>query len=434
MLLVIPLWVVAMIAGLTWRRWVVAATTGMTVLTCLTQDSLMAKPSMGWLVLLLVGITPWLLAAQRAHQEKRLRRSQRTEAVKLAHLQERARSLVHLQAANQRLESQIAQITDLYHVTKETARALRVEDLFTWSLDVIPRLLTAQRLRLVDPMPSSEMPIVHRAHRVEDGRLLPEPANPILPFEQTVLQRAAQTGLATSADASELACEWPPEVSRVAWAPLWGEQQARGVLMADELPSDQLGTLSVVANQLSLQLARIRLYQAVESMAITDTLTGLFMRRYFLELAQEELLRSTRHGLPCTVVMVDLDCFKQKNDTYGHLVGDVVLRDVAQLMKRHLRGIDLIARYGGEEFVFLLIETGADQAFVIAERLRQLVEVQTIRAYDEVLRHTVSMGLATFPDDGAELQLLIDRADEALYEAKHAGRNRVVRWTALLKE
>jgi diguanylate cyclase (GGDEF)-like protein len=205
-----------------------------------------------------------------------------------------------------------------------------------------------------------------------------------------------------------------------------------GVLIADGLPADQTKTLSIVTNQLSLQLARVRFYQAVESMAVTDSLTGLFVRRYFMELAVEELQRSRRHELSCACLLVDLDEFKRKNDTYGHLAGDVVLREVAQLLRRNLREVDLIARLGGEEFVLLLIETGAEHAMAVADRLRQLVELHPIRAYDEVLRQTISMGIAIFPDDGEELQQLIDRADQALYAAKRAGRNRVLNWSPSL--
>jgi diguanylate cyclase (GGDEF)-like protein len=344
------------------------------------------------------------------------------------------RSLVRLQTENQELESRIAQITSLYHVTKATARALRIEELFASSLDIVPRLLDVQGVRLIDLSRSSDEPLVLRARRVPDGRLLAEHTNHLLPLERVVIQQAVQSGRAASAEAvEETAWEWPTGLSRVAWAPLWGERKPIGVLVADDLPKEQLGTLSIVANQLSLQLARVHFYQAVETMAITDMLTGLFVRRYFMELAKEELRRSAHHGLPCTFVMVDLDFFKSKNDTYGHLVGDVVLRDVAQLMRKNLRGIDLIARYGGEEFIILLTETAAEQALPITQRLRQLVEQQPIRAYDEQLSQTVSMGLASFPEDGQELQELIDRTDQALYAAKRAGRNRVVRWSPRLK-
>lgn len=292
-------------------------------------------------------------------------------------------------------------------------------------------MLTVRGLRLIDTESAPEHPLVLRAKGNRE-RLVMDAPGPVVPFERTLLNEVRRHGQAGSASRSALAEgeEWPEGTSSIAWAPLWSEQRCLGVLIAEDLPDDQTKTLSIVANQLALQLSRVHFYQAVESMAVTDTLTGLFVRRYFAELSTEELQRSRRHGLSCACVLVDLDEFKQKNDTYGHLSGDVVLREVAQLMRRHLREVDLIARFGGEEFILLLIETGAAQAMAVAERLRQLVEVHSIRAYDEVLQQTVSMGIAIFPDDGMELQPLIDRADAALYAAKHAGRNRVVRSTS----
>ncbi len=433
MVIAVALWMVAMAAGLCWPRWVVGATTAATLLSAvIALPSCLSRPS-GWLLLAAFGMTPSLLAAQRRRLAKRLRRLQRQQAVKLSRLQERERAVVHLHAGNQRLESQISQITELYHVTRDTARALRTEELFTFSLGIIPKLLQVSGFRLIDGSVSPDEPLVLRARRVPDGRLCQDPPSAILPVERAILSQTSRSGLAAVAQPGHFTCEWPREVGRLAWAPLWAEEQPIGALIADELPTEQVGTLSVVANQLSLQLSRIRLYQAVESMAVTDTLTGLSVRRYFLELAAEELLRSARHTLACTLLLTDLDLFKQKNDTYGHLVGDVVLRDVAQLMKRHLRGIDLIARFGGEEFLLLLVETGPEAGLVIAERLRQLVELHPIRAYDETLSQTVSIGVASFPDDGRDVAELIERADEALYAAKHAGRNRVMRWSPALE-
>ena len=166
---------------------------------------------------------------------------------------------------------------------------------------------------------------------------------------------------------------------------------------------------------------------------MTDSLTGLSVRSYFVERAQAELSRSKRHGLSCALMMVDLDLFKQKNDTFGHLVGDVVLKDVARLLHSNLREIDLIGRFGGEEFLLLLVETKVEQAMAIAQRLRQLVEVHPIRAYDELLTQTISVGLAAFPEDAQTLDELIERADQALYAAKRQGRNRVVAWSEALR-
>ena len=427
--IVIALWVAAMTAGLCWGRSIIAVTSLASVaLAGALHPHALARPA-GWCELIVLGVSPWLLAAQRGRFEKLLKRAHLSEALHLTELQKLARSLTEWQSANQDLESQIGRITDVYHVTRATARAMRVDELFEFSLDILPRLLDLRGVRLIDLALSLQTPMVLRAHRTPDGRLMREGGARLLPIEHEIVQLAIINRTASTVEAGRLESAWPAGVSRFAWAPLWSEQKAVGVLIADELPAGRLDTLTIVANQLSLQLARIHLYEAIESMAVTDTLTGVFVRRYFLDLAAEELTRSGRHGLPCGFLMVDLDAFKSKNDTYGHLVGDVVLREVAQLLRRNLRGIDFIARYGGEEFILLLIETAPDQAMAVAERLRQLVEVQPIRAYDEALNQTVSMGVACFPEDGKELPELIERADQALYAAKRAGRNRVVRWS-----
>lgn len=427
MAVLICLWMLAVISGLSWARRYTSLFTALTALAFVAVRAEALTHPAGWLQLGVLLLTPWLLAAQQERAKADLKRAQREEAEQMAQMQEAARSLLSLQMATRRLENQIAHITDVYHVTKQTARALHLKELFDSSLDIAPRLLNAHGLRLVDLSgPSSS---VLRARRAPDGRLVAEDTNHVLDMEQAVIQRALHSSQAASVEGASLACPLPEGVLRVAWAPLWRERKPIGVLIADNLPDDQLKTLAIVANQLSLQMSRIHLYQQVEAMAVTDALTGLFVRRYFTERAETELTRAKRHGLSCTLLMVDLDLFKQKNDTYGHLVGDVVLKDVAQLLKRNLREIDLIARYGGEEFILLLVETGIEQAMPIAERLRQLVEIHPVRAYDELLTQTISIGAAAYPDHAQDLQALIERSDQALYEAKRAGRNRVIRWT-----
>ena len=431
MLIVMLCWILAMVSGLSWGRWWTGLLSCVTALVfVITQAATLAHLT-GWLHLFILGLTPWLLAAQRTSDEQRVKALHADEAQQMAHLSEAARSLLSLQGSTQQVESQITELTDVYHVTKETVRALHLNELFEASLDVAPRLLNARGLRLIDL--SGETPQVLRAARTEEGRMTTENTNHILEMEQAIITRVmASAGQPASATAQELACVFPEGVSRVAWAPLWREQKPIGVLIADELSEAQLKTLSIVANQLSLQLSRIHLYNQVEALAVTDALTGLFVRIHFLERAREELARSMRHGLSCTLLMVDLDLFKQKNDTYGHLVGDVVLKDVARLLQHNLRDIDLIARFGGEEFILLLVETTAEQAMPIAQRLKQLVEVHPIRAYDELLTQTISDGVAGFSQDAKTLEELIERADQALYAAKRAGRNQVVRWSEKL--
>lgn len=440
MVFVITCWIVAMVAALCWARvWTGVLTAATLAVLVITQPDALAQWS-GWVQLAALGLTPWLLAAQQTTSRQWLKRLHAEEAEQSMRLSEAARSLLSLQAASQQIETQIGQITDIYHVTKETGRALHTQELFTALLEVAPRFLRATGFRLIDL--SSPSPTVLRAARAPDGRLVSSTegahkaagvaAAPLLEAEQAIVDRGLSLGRPSMSAGSEPACPLPPGVSRWAWAPLLRERQALGVLVADDLAESQLKPFELVANQLSLQLSRISLYRQVEALAVTDALTGVCVRRHFMERAQEEVARSQRHGLPCTVLMADLDLFKEKNDTYGHLVGDVILKDVATLLQRNLREIDLIARFGGEEFILLLIETQVEQALAIAQRLKQLVEVHPIRAYDELLTQTISIGLAGFPDDASTLEELMERADQALYAAKRSGRNRVVRWSPSL--
>jgi len=430
MLPVMICWVAAMLSGLFWAwRWT-GVLTALTVAAFLGTQAPMLAHWMGWLQLGALGLTPWLPAAQRIQHERLLKRLHADEARQMAQLSEAARALGSLQASMQGMETQITEITDVYRVTKDASRAVHVPELFSASLDTIPRLVSAKGLRLIDL--AEERPRVLRAVRAPDGRMIPVDTgqgDPLVEMERAIIERARASAQAASAAAGEFSCPVPDGVSRVSWVPLWSEQKPIGVLVAEELPEQELKTLSVIANQLALQLSRVHLYEAVEALAVTDALTGLFVRNYFLAHAQEELARSARHGLACTVFMADLDGFKQQNDTFGHLVGDVVLREVAQLLQQNLREVDLMARFGGEEFILLLIETPIEHAMPIAERLRQLVELHQIHAYDERLTQTITIGAAGFPGDAQTLDGLIERADQALYAGKRAGRNRVVQWS-----
>ena len=426
MSLALACWAVAMLAGVSWARMYARLAIAATALAFLVTQASTLSAWSGWFRLGILVLTPWLLAAQRQREEQALRALHAEEARGAAHLSEAARSLLAIEAATRSTEAQVTEITDVYHVTKETSRALHVDELFTASLTIAPQLLRARGLRLIDLTGAG--PRIWRAARAADGRMERHGDEGAAAFEQAILTRIQADGSPAIATAAELGT--PADgLTRVAWAPLWREKQAIGVLVADDLPAPQLKTLAIVANQLALQLSRVLLYQQVEALAVTDALTGVFVRSHFVERAREELARSRRHQLACTLMMVDLDHFKQKNDTFGHLVGDVVLRDVAQLLQRNLREIDMIARYGGEEFLLLLVETPPEQAMPIALRLKQLVEVHPIRAYDELLSITISVGVAGYPEHADTLEALIERADQALYAAKHAGRNHAVLWS-----
>jgi diguanylate cyclase (GGDEF)-like protein len=203
------------------------------------------------------------------------------------------------------------------------------------------------------------------------------------------------------------------------------ENQAAGYLAVDGISDTDKEKFGILVQQLLIGLRRAHLYQKVQEMAITDALTQVYCRRYFLERFSEELKRSRKNKLHLCFLMIDLDNFKHFNDRYGHLVGDAILRQVSKIIGDMVRQIDFIGRYGGEELAIVLAETDKEQASFAAERIRQAVEASVIKAYDEELRVTVSIGVSTFPDNTDHMRDLIEMADQALYLAKETGKNKV---------
>ena len=164
----------------------------------------------------------------------------------------------------------------------------------------------------------------------------------------------------------------------------------------------------------------------LEALAHTDSLTLVLNRRALVGRLAAEVDRARRYESTVTILMIDLDHFKGVNDTYGHLAGDQVLRDVAQLLQHEVRSVDIVARYGGEEFVVVLPETSTDGAVAFAERLRERIEGRAFESTGHSLLLTTSIGVASFPSARvASMEDLVARADEALYRAKAEGRNRV---------
>ncbi len=201
-----------------------------------------------------------------------------------------------------------------------------------------------------------------------------------------------------------------------------------GYLVAHGIRPQDQDKYHILAQQFILGIKRAILYQRVQELAITDGLTGVFTRRHYLGRLEEELSYAKKFNQHFSFLMIDIDHFKRYNDTYGHLVGDAILREISRVIKDNLRQIDLIGRYGGEEFSIILTQTDKGGAKFVAERIRQAVENKLIKVYDEDLKATVSIGVAVFPDDAKEMQDLIEKSDEALYKAKESGRNRICFW------
>jgi diguanylate cyclase (GGDEF)-like protein len=213
--------------------------------------------------------------------------------------------------------------------------------------------------------------------------------------------------------------------------PLVSADEAIGTFMLAARAEKRFGKdvremLGVIATQVAVSLQNGLLYKRMETMATTDGLTGLTNHRTFQDRFRDLLERAQRHGYKAAVLLCDVDHFKKVNDTYGHPVGDEVLRRVAKVLQEVARKIDITARYGGEEFAVVLDNADVHQARAVAERLRQEIGKLVIESEKGPLSITESIGVAAFPDDGRDRATLIERADHALYHAKHTGRNRVV--------
>jgi diguanylate cyclase (GGDEF)-like protein len=160
----------------------------------------------------------------------------------------------------------------------------------------------------------------------------------------------------------------------------------------------------------------------LQHLAITDIVTGLTNHRYFQETLIKEIERAERHGRKFSLVMIDVDCFKNYNDTHGHPQGDRALAQIAQVLSSQVRNIDIVSRYGGEEFSMIMPDTDLLAAGEVADRVRKAVE-NTDWTHTPL---TISVGVCEYPTHGTVPSELIETADQALYQAKHAGRNQTV--------
>jgi len=211
--------------------------------------------------------------------------------------------------------------------------------------------------------------------------------------------------------------------------PLVSFGQVLGVLQlesasCDAFAPEDVSALESVSDICATAIQNARHFDRVRQLAYVDGVTGIFNRRYFELRLAEEIARSSRHNLSFSLIMMDIDHFKQLNDEFGHLLGDEVLRQVSGILGQQLRKSDVLSRYGGEEFAIITPETAVESAQAVADKLRRVVESWHFPAV--VRPVTISAGVAEFPTQGGSRDELVQSADEALYAAKQSGRNRVV--------
>jgi two-component system cell cycle response regulator len=203
------------------------------------------------------------------------------------------------------------------------------------------------------------------------------------------------------------------------------EDGADAYLAKPVAPSELQARLSAGKRILALQEKLLATQRLLQQQASRDALTGLWNRRSILEILDRELARSQRDGQPVAAIMADLDYFKGVNDGHGHLTGDQVLRQAAQRLLGELRPYDTVGRYGGDEFLIVLPACGPDSAVHLAERLRNCLEAEPVQDNGKTIRVTLSLGVGVW-DGKMESDELLRCADDALYRAKNAGRNRAM--------
>lgn len=361
---------------------------------------------------------------KREFQEFKLSMRRNLETVKASHDSILAQDTEQVEL-NLGMERKLNQVLSLYDVSKEMSGCLALEDILDVYASELKKSFRFKAARLALLRESGE---IESIYQIATGKAVTKVAPDHFDHELVSVVRENPGQLVITQDnISPLGrrMELIKHFETLVAVPLLEERELTAVLSIENLSKIYIDHFMILAHQCAIQLKKVLLYRKVQEMAITDFLTEASNRRYFLERFSEEVRRSMRRKAPLSFLMLDLDYFKNINDTHGHLAGDVVLKEIASLLKSHVREIDMVGRYGGEEFGVVLSGTGRTEALQVAERLRSSIEKTVIKAYDVTIALTVSIGVAVFPEDGFDRDTIIESADRSLYKAKQAGRNRV---------
>jgi diguanylate cyclase (GGDEF)-like protein len=329
------------------------------------------------------------------------------------------------------LEKSQAQIESIYETSRTLVEKLNLDEVVEEILNIVKNIMGYQFFTLfvlTEQRMLSLLGEIREGKKVTNGELRPRRLDGIL---RTVVEKAKPSRIFDAARESDLKMDekWIRSLMAV---PLISRGNVIGVIDARSTKSgaflDQDEKMfSILAGSAALAIENAQLHQKTEELTIVDDLTDLYNFRYFSRKLGAEVMRAERYHLPLSLIMLDIDWFKRCNDTYGHLFGNMVLKDLARRTKDSVREVDVVCRYGGEEFAVILPQTRKADAQMIGERIRRSVESADFVSEfkDARVKITVSLGIASFPENGRTVKELIERVDQALYLAKGRGKNLV---------
>jgi len=369
----------------------------------------------------------YLQAVQQTAKDKQIDRDRALEDLTLTQKESQRQERLGLA-----LRAKIERFLDLQHFAEELKSC---ED-----LPAAGDLIAREASKLLARADECLLYLVDEEHQ-ELSLLFASPQGPALAarqrrgdvLDQWVMKRAQAVMIEDTRNDFRFAVGAPsgaPAWRSACSSPLVIENKVLGVIRANALEpgrftADDLRLLDIFASFGAVTLRNILLFRTAEELATRDSLTGLFVKRFFRERLEAELERAANERGRFSVILLDIDHFKRYNDEYGHSAGDLVLRNVAAAVQKNLEPGDVAARYGGEEFVLLLPSRPKAEAVAFAERLRGEIESSAFVLRRVEKRVTASFGVAGFPTDGRTADGVLRAADKNLYEAKSAGRNRV---------
>ena len=341
-----------------------------------------------------------------------------------------------LQASNTILNERVLELYTLYNVSRTLSMSLQVNELFDLVMNVIVNALNVKQYSLLLLEEGTDLLTIRASHGMPAAilsrgaiRLGEGLAGKVAGSKQS----AVIPDLARQRDYVYFPKTGPRKGSYLGIPLTRLDGRILGVLNAHKpaaagFTDGDTRLFTAVAEQVAVAIDHALTFQQTQELMIRDELTNLHNRRYFFERFEREVYRAKRYERTLSVIMIDIDHFKNFNDAYGHLRGDQALKTLARTLEAYLRKADVIARYGGEEFLVLLPETRKEAAAVVAEKLRAMVE--TVNFNEDAPRLqpaglTITAGIASLPADAEEPLTLLDLADKALYYGKAQGRNRV---------